>query len=205
MEKIECKFSEETRDGKPRKKLIKKGHSFHKKFYDNSLCRYYLRYKFNNEKHKTITVIMQNPSYADETGLDATLNNLKNFLTTYYSKNFSAFEVLNLFPIRTPYSNDLKNMLNSHDKQCKHRKKNEEIIKDYVNKSSHILLAWGGKYHEHAIKTIFPILKDKKLFVCDLNNDGSPLLFSPSAFINNNTDKKLREVTIENLTIKLKI
>lgn len=208
MKKNDCIFSEETRDGNPRTKQIKEGHSFHKEFYDNSLCRYYLRHEFNSEKHKTITVIMRNPSYADETGLDATLNNLKNFLITNYSENFSAFEVLNLFPIRTSKSDDLENMLNTHDKQCKHRKKNEEIIKDCINKSSHILLAWGSKYHKHAIRTIFPILKGKKLFVYGLNKDGSPKLFIPFVSIikkPNKKDKILREVIIENLTIKLKI
>ena len=197
----ECIFSEETRDGKLRRKLSKKGHGFHRKFYDNSLCRYYLRHKFNKNNHNTITVIMQNPSFADETGLDATLNNLREFLNSKYSKDFSAFEVLNLFPIRTSQSDDLERMHNIHDKQFKHRKKNEEIIRKYINKSSHILLAWGSKYHEYAKKMIFPLLKGKKLFAyCGLNNDGSPPHFSPYAYIRRNFQEKeriLREVIID--------
>ena len=206
----ECIFSEETRDGKPRIKLSKKGHGFHRKFYDNSLCRYYLRHKFNTNNHNTITVIMQNPSFADETGLDATLNNLRKFLSSKYSKNFSAFEVINIFPIRTSDSDDLERMLNAHDKQSKHRKKNEEIIRDCIKKSCHIiLLAWGSRYHEYAKKIIFPMLKGKKLFVyCGLNKDGSPSHFSPRIHIIRNLPEKdriLREVIIDKSAMKLKI
>jgi hypothetical protein len=203
-----CIFSEETRDSKPREKLSKKGCGFHRNFYDNSLCRYYLRHEFNTNNRNTITVIMQNPSFADETGLDATLDNVRKFLSTKYSECFSSFEVINLFPIRTSNSDDLEKMLKIHDKQCKHRKKNEEIIQKYIKKSSHILLAWGSRYHEYAKKMMFPMLKGRKLFVyCDLNNDGSPPLFSPRVYIRKKLDEKdriLREVIIDKSVIKLK-
>jgi len=99
-------------------------------------------------------------------------------------------------------------MLKTHDKQYEHRNENEEIIRDCIQKSSHIILAWGSRYHEYARKMIFPMLKGKKLFVyCGLNNDGSPPHFSPYTYIRRNLQEKeriLREVIIDNSAINLK-
>ena len=204
-----CIFSEETFDGKPRIKKIKKGNSFHRKFYDNSLFRFYLYHKFNNNNGDNITVVLMNPSYADETGLDGTLNNVKNLLNEKYSKIYSSFEVLNLFPIRNPENNELKAYLEKHDPQSINQNENKKIIEKYLKKSNNVILAWGSDYHNDA-KWFFPLLKNKKLYVFyKLNEDSTPKHFSPRIFNDKNIkddDKVLREaeIDIKTCTIKLK-
>jgi len=122
----ECIFSEETMDGKPRVSLDKGRNTFHKDFYDNSLCRFYLRHIFNSNSLKTITVILQNPFYANETGLDSTLYNLKKILVASYQDVYSSFDVLNVFPIRTSDSGELRILLKDHSKFDKYQNQNEK-------------------------------------------------------------------------------
>jgi hypothetical protein len=212
MQKNECCFSEETMDGKPEyeksiAKTSKKGETYNGKFYDKRLHRFYLLHKFNDKGLKTITVILMNPSFADENGLDGTLNNVRKLLSEKYSNLYSAFEVLNVFPIRMPKSSELEQLMKKYDVDGKYDKKNKEIIKQHFDKTDNdILLAWGSDYHENA-QWIIEILKNKqnKLFVYYLNDKGSPRHFSPRNFNKIvNEDKKLREVEIDSTGTKFR-
>ena len=203
-----CIFSDETFDGKPRKKQIKNGNGFHKKFYDNSLYRFYLFHEFNDKKLETITVILMNPSFADETGLDGTLNNVKKLLSEKYSNIYSSFEVLNLFPIRSPENSELKALLAQYDPENKNQGINNEIIKNYLNKSKNVILAWGSDYHNDS-KWLYPLLKDKKLYIFfKLNKDNSPKHFSPRIFNDkniNDDEKILKEIYIDEKSMALSL
>jgi len=201
----ECIFSEETMDGKPRVSLDKGRNTFHKGFYDNSLCRFYLRHIFNSNNLKTITIILQNPSYANETGLDSTLYNIKKLLVASYKDVYSSFDVLNVFPIRTSDSGELRILLNDHAKFDKYQSQNSKIIQQHIEKAEYILLAWGSEHHQYAKRNIFPLLRNKKLFIfSDLNKDNSPPHFSSRVY-NSKKNKVLREIKIEETTMSLKI
>lgn len=169
-----CDFNNRPDDEKP-----------YKKFYDKHLFRYSLKCKIQ-EKGEPITVILMNPSYADECGLDSTLCNVKNFLKD--QKIFSEFEVLNIFPIRTPDSSKLVELMKKYKK---YQKANDEYIKKALNKSKKVLIAWGSKYHSHA-KWIFEILKNKEVYTyCAKNKNGSPKHFVPQVY--NRATKKLQK------------
>lgn len=135
-----------------------------------------------------------NPSFADEYGLDATLNNVKTFLSDLKKDNYSEFEVLNIFPIRTPNSKDLLPLLDDYDSKRQYRNQNEDYIKKTLKNSNKVLVAWGDKYHKEA-QWIFEYLQEGKIYAYHLNKSGSPTHFSPQAY-NRVENKKLFPVKI---------
>lgn len=171
-------------------------------FDNKALHRFCLRHTLNSKNNKTITVILMNPSYADENKLDFTLSNVKGFLSEKYPQ-YSAFEVLNIFSIRMPKSGDLKQLVQKYG-----NKENCKFIREYLDKNSNdILLAWGNQYHKDAL-WILNELKNcsNKLFVYGLNKNGSPRHFSPLVFnkIKNKEDLKLCEVKIDGIKLEEK-
>ena len=180
-----CDFENRPNNDKP-----------YKKFYDNRMFRYSLKCKIQ-DKGESITVILMNPSLADEYGLDSTLKNVKDFLRE--QKIFSEFEVLNIFPIRTPNSGNVAKSM----KKCSNiQKMNDEYIKTTLLKSKNVLVAWGSKYHNQA-KWVLKFLRDNDkdkdcVFVYSVNKDGSPKHFAPQAY---NRVKK----NAENINKKLKL
>ncbi len=156
-------------------------------FNDKHLFRYSLTCDIQ-KNGKPITVILMNPSYADEYGLDATLVNVRKFLTEI--GGYSKFQVLNIFPIRTADSSDL---IGKMKRYSKYQKQNDEYLKEILAKSEDVLLAWGSKYHSNA-KWIFDYLKDKNVYAYCINEDRSksPRHFAPQSY-NKCTEKKLQK------------
>ena len=147
------------------------------------------RYSLTCELSKTgkpITIILMNPSYADEYGLDATLKNVKEFLEK--QGKYSKFQVLNIFPIRTPNS---KGLIDKMKKYQKFQKENDEFIKKVLANSENVLVAWGSKYHAHA-KWLVDYLKGKNVYAYSINTDKSPRHFAPQAY-NKCKIKKMRK------------
>lgn len=165
-----------------------------RKFRNKSLFRLSLKCTINDKSKEKITVILMNPSFADEYGLDATLNNVKTFLSDLKKDNYSEFEVLNIFPIRTPNSKDLLPLLEKYDSQCEYRNQNKKYIIEALNNSNKVLVAWGDKYHKEA-QWIFEYLQEGKIYAYHLNKSGSPTHFSPQAY-NRVENKKLFPVKI---------
>lgn len=165
-----------------------------RKFRNKSLFRLSLKCIINDKGKEKITVILMNPSFADEYGLDATLNNVKTFLSGLKKDNYSEFEVLNIFPIRTPNSKDLLPLLEKYDSKRQYRNQNEEHIIEALKNSNKVLVAWGDKYHKEA-QWIFEYLQEGKIYAYHLNKSGSPTHFSPQTY-NRVENKKLFPVKI---------
>lgn len=162
----------------------------YKKFYDRHMFRYSLKCKLQDKGEK-ITVILMNPSYADEYGLDSTLTNVKEFLEK--QKQYSEFEVLNIFPVRTA---DSDNLVGKMKKYKEIQKKNDEYIEKTLKNSRKVLVAWGSRYHRYA-HWVFELLKDKEVYVYAVNKNGSPRHFAPQAY-NKVKKQKLQEYVIKN-------
>ena len=132
-----------------------------------------------------------NPSFADNNYLDNTLYNVKSFLNNLDRKNeIHEFIVLNLFPIRTPKSDNLDKTMSKYEKQ---QQKNDVRIDQILNNVHDVIVAWGSKYHNIAIKKdwfINQILKNNsiKIYAYDINKKsenveyGFPKHFSPFAY-----------------------
>ena len=71
---------------------------------------YYEQLEIKNKKSQQAIIVMMNPAYADSEKPDSTIKNVKKFLEN--NKDFSSFEILNLYPIRMPKSQNLSSFLN---------------------------------------------------------------------------------------------
>lgn len=176
-------------DDEPRPEPLKNLRKFYNKKY---LFRKSLKCKMQ-ESGENITVILMNPSFADEYGLDETLSNVKKFLEQI--GGFSRFEVLNIFPIRMPKSGNVKELMKKYDHPAgNYQEKNKRYIIETLKCSKKVLLSWGDNYHKEA-QWIFDYLDGKELYVYRLNKGkGIPTHFSPKVY-NKVAEKKLIKVT----------
>lgn len=139
---------------------------------------YYENIEGKEENLMHAIIIMMNPAFADSEKPDPTIKNVKNFLEN--NGDFSSFEILNLYPIRMPKSQNLSCFL----RECEDETGNyQETIKKYLNNMKKtIIVAWGAKLidNKEAMK-IFKNLK-KKLFCYDTTINGYPRHFSPLSY-----------------------
>ena len=163
--------------------FMDKTYEKYEKFSDKHLFRYSLTCELS-KSGKPITVILMNPSYADDKSLDSTLDNVRKFLTKI--GRYSKFQVLNIFPIRTPNS---KGLIDKMEKYPKIKAKNIEYIIKVLDEGNDVLVAWGSKYHAHA-KWLVDYLKGKNVYAYSINTDKSPRHFAPQAY-NTCKEKKL--------------
>lgn len=164
-----------------------------KKFYDNHKFRYSLEYELNKNGKKDIAVILMNPSYADEQHLDNTLYNVKTFLENIdKKKEFNKFIVLNLFPIRTPNSENLISRMKNYKNQ---QIINDEKIAEILDSVQDVIVAWGKDYHFLATQKVwFKKLKNANKYAYGINDDGSPKHFSPYAYKYKQEDLKNKKL-----------
>lgn len=183
-----------------------KAKCFIRKFYDKHLFRYVLKYKLNEKGKKDIVIILMNPSFADNYYLDNTLYNTKKFLLNLDKiKKIHKVIVLNLFPIRTPNSNNLTTVMANYNEQ---QENNDNKISEILDKVNDVIVAWGSNYHNIATqKQWFTKLKSKSLYAYGINKKsenteyGYPKHFSPFAY--KYKDEDFKNKTLNNFQVKI--
>lgn len=107
--------------------------------------RIYYKHLFNDKQAENIlTIIMFNPSYANQFSKDTTINNC---IKIAKDNGYTGIEVFNILTIR---DSDIERVI----KNYKNKKNALEEFKEYLN-SKNILLAWGSKskiFQEDVIK-----------------------------------------------------
>ena len=200
-------------EGRDKNKVNLRGDSPLKEFYDKHLFRKSLLCKVNENKEKSVFVILMNPSYADESGLDRTLKNVYLFLEDEINKNqknkkYSQFEVLNIFPIRMAKSDCLPCLLKRYDANGYYRRKNLEFINKRLSseKDWDIIIAWGKDYHlSEEAQFICNILKNREnVYAYNINNDYSPSHFASQVY-NKVSKKELIPIKFEQIDGKFYI
>ncbi|TXR78300.1 DUF1643 domain-containing protein [Bacillus sp. BF9-10] len=132
--------------------------------------RYVLVVKLNNDNKEAVAVIMKNPSKANKSKSDKTVNNV---LKIAYQKGFGKVYILNLYSY---YSPDVKNITELIEKNDK---KNLEINNSYIRKVmkrvNKIIVGWGTiqakksvlQNYDDRVKSVYELIKDKELYVLD--------------------------------------
>ncbi|OBR96723.1 MULTISPECIES: DUF1643 domain-containing protein [Clostridium] len=123
--------------------------------------RYSLFIPFKEARNnKYVIVIMKNPSEANKTISDKSINNVLNFC---YNK-YDGVYIANLYPYCTSNPNNLKYFieLESYGEKMK---KNLQVLDTLLKKTDEVIVAWGtsskGKKCEQSYKSITKILSDK--------------------------------------------
>jgi len=108
--------------------------------------RYLLTVPFKAEptRNKVLSVILKNPSSAEEERADTTVNRVEN----YVYKNFpdvAEINILNLYSYRATDAADLQTFIDERPRIHQiAQSRNDRVIKSTVENSDYIIVAWGG-------------------------------------------------------------
>lgn len=128
--------------------------------------RYSLLREWDSNAHR-VTFIMLNPSTADATIDDRTINRCINFASTW---GYGSIEVVNLFGYRAKDSDEIKKSLNPIGKD------NDKYILEAVNRSSIVVLAWGdhGTYLSRDLAVLRLLSAVKDIYCLGITSKGNP-------------------------------
>lgn len=101
---------------------------------ENNKYRYCLTKVWEENKQRA-TVIMLNPSKANELKYDKTVMNISNYLI---DNDYGSMDIVNLFSYMTTYPNELGR------REQKHEKYNDNYIIMAAERSNIIIIAWGS-------------------------------------------------------------
>jgi hypothetical protein len=121
---------------------------------EDSEYRFYLQRKWN-EEDGTACVVLLNPSTASATDRDHTITKLSRAM---YMLGFGELEVVNLFPVRSPYPGAIKEINDPLGQS--HEIDNDEIIRKVSHNADGIFVAWGtnGVQYGDRIREVLDIL-----------------------------------------------
>lgn len=142
---------------------------------ENFALRLYYYEKINNLGNEHITIIMINPAFAYSEDDDSTIRNIRNKLKIYH-KTVKSFDILNISPIRNPYTDRLleleKNLNNLYNKENYYLN-----LKYILSESNKVILAWGNTIDKiPSIKKIYEVLKNyKNLYILGKSKNNNPI------------------------------
>jgi len=141
--------------------------------------RYLLKIKLKNDCTDTLTIIMMNPSRANESYSDDTVNKIASFLFQMNMvedslvKNIGIINILNIFPVYQPNVNKLGDILDEIIADGKFgimQHKNKITFEEALAESQNVILAWGdvpdkvnAKSHTNEVLMMFNSLVKYKL------------------------------------------
>ncbi|UXM84506.1 DUF1643 domain-containing protein [Methanococcus aeolicus] len=156
-------------------------------FSKNNLYRYTLQmqYKDKREQNNTITVILKNPSSANEKMADNTIRRVEGFVHCNFP-DVKYLNILNIFAYRATDAKDVKNALINNGLNYIVGIENDKYIKSFVKESDYIIKAWGGnsginkKAYNQRIEQVNDLIhnnvkKDVPIYRVDGNGKGSSL------------------------------
>lgn len=124
----------------------------------------------SENRTKKLTIILKNPSSANEQKADQTINRVQQYVFEHF-KDVKTVTILNLFAFRATDASDVeKNRLQSNLEYVI-GEFNDQYILDNINKCEYIIFAWGGKSainkkaYDERIDNLMNLLKQ-----CDLSN-----------------------------------
>lgn len=147
-------------------------------------CRYLAKYALKNDfdnvrlKEKVATVILKNPSKADEEYSDQTINSVLEYMHIFH---YSIVYIVNLIPVYATNSIYADVDLWSNQEIIK---KNKEHILDAIEQADKIFVGWGGNFlptpqllaeQIKYVKQCIVASKTKKMYCYEINkSNGQP-------------------------------
>lgn len=106
----------------------------------DKIYRYLLQIPFIlKNKNKTALVILKNPSKADKTVSDHTINNVLKYCKDHYDKVY----IMNLFPCYFTNANYVNKFINSNEFDDR-MQENIKVLDNTLNLVDDVIVAWGG-------------------------------------------------------------
>lgn len=165
-----------------------------------SKVRYKLTIPMQNAGVELLTVIMLNPSYANRTESDRTVNRI---IKHGYFNNYAEIEVFNISPFYETSSDKVEEVAKRNVLSKKINKINSNYIEEAIkNNPSHLLLATGnvkGPFMRASYHSVLGVLLDKHFMVFDITKVG--YAWHPRNLRNTIIEDKPRMATLEGTKI----
>jgi len=117
-------------------------------FSSDNFYRYVLSLNFSSNllqdnRSKTLVVIMKNPSSADQNASDATIRKVETFVYHRFPE-VKKLIILNLFAIRATYAKEVQENLKSNGVDYVIGSENQNWFIKILQEADHVICAWGG-------------------------------------------------------------
>lgn len=159
----------------------------------NDKYRFLLQAEFNDRpSNRKAVVIMQNPSKADKTISDQTVNRV---LEVMHDSCFGICVLVNLIPMYGTNSSSIADSASEDDVYSL----NDIYIKNQLETADSIFVAWGGcngfdsDFYSKRVFEIKRILNGRKAYCYKLNQNGTPIHPSRNQWKKGITEKDFNE------------
>ncbi len=138
--------------------------------------RYLLEIPLKNNGVKKVLVILKNPSKANKSVSDLTIDRV---LTFCNNEGYSKVYIMNLFSYYSTEPSGITQLIDSGRFGDAVGDKNNQILKETLDAVNEVIVAWGGNsinrkyYYLKRINDVINLIKDKNLFyVQGVSKDG---------------------------------
>ncbi len=117
-------------------------------FSPDRLFRYTLEMSYkgdllNQDRSKTLAVILKNPSSADEKRSDSTIRKVETFVWKQFP-DVRSLRILNIFAFRATDALEVNERLRSMDEAAVAGIENDAFFKSTLQRTDYVICAWGG-------------------------------------------------------------
>jgi len=139
-----------------------------------------LRFKKCDKRDKHLSIILKNPSSADEFKADKTIATAQRYIYEHFL-DVASLSVLNIFAYRATLAKDIATLLREKGALSAIGEENDAYIKDRCAKADFVLVAWGGssginqKAYTKRVDEVFGLLKGLKKPIFRNPKKGSEL------------------------------
>lgn len=136
-------------------------------FSADRLFRFTLRMRYrdnllNGSRSGTVTVILKNPSAADEKRSDSTIRKVETYVWQHFP-DARFLNILNIFGYRATDAREVNERMQSLGVEAVNGNDNDLYFKEILSKSDHLICSWGGPSGIDATRYASRIMTVKEL------------------------------------------
>ncbi len=135
------------------------------KKYRYTLRMRYMKSLMDQDRSKTLTIILKNPSSADERRSDSTIRKVETYVWQKFP-DVVQLNVYNLFAYRATDAVELRKLMIENDLITGVGNENDHFLKELLKESEYLICAWGGpstikkEFYQSRINQVKQIVKE---------------------------------------------
>ena len=138
------------------------------KKYRYTLRMNYIRGLLDTERSKTLTIILKNPSSADEKRSDSTIRKVETYVWQKFP-DVQTLNIYNLFAYRATDAVELHHLMQENELNTGVGKENDFFLKELLKQSDYLICAWGGPSAINKVNYQNRISQVKKIIAKEYN------------------------------------
>lgn len=129
--------------------------------------RYLLEVPLYSKSNRSVLVIMKNPSLANKSESDHTINNVLKYC---YKENYRRIYIMNLYSFYSTKSSGIAQLIKEGNEEKAVGEQNDEFLSQVLNDADQVIAAWGSntfgctQQYKERIKQVTAIINKKDTF-----------------------------------------